>query len=56
MICKDMPRSWKIQERIKAINSKWNLSQTPGDTTGVQQSLEERLKVRLRALIERSEM
>ena len=25
MICKDLPRSWKVQERIKALNSKWNL-------------------------------
>lgn len=22
MICKDLPRSWKVQERIKAINRK----------------------------------
>ena len=22
MICKDLPRSWKVQERIKAINMK----------------------------------
>ena len=25
MICKDLPRSWKVQERIKALNSKCNL-------------------------------
>ncbi|KAL9970448.1 hypothetical protein ACROYT_G022824 [Oculina patagonica] len=51
MICKDLPRSWKVHERIKALNSKWNLSNTPGDTCGVQQSIKERLEIRLQSLI-----
>lgn len=51
MICKDLPRSWKVQERIKYINSKWNLSITPGDTCGIQQSIKERLEIRLQALL-----
>ncbi|KAJ7391497.1 hypothetical protein OS493_018546 [Desmophyllum pertusum] len=51
MICKDLPRSWKVRERIKAINSKWNLSSTPGDTCGIQQSIKERLEIRLQALL-----
>ena len=51
MICKDLPRSWKVQERIKALNSKWNLSSTPGDTCGIQQSIKERLEIRLQSLI-----
>ena len=36
MIFKDLPRSWKIQDRIREINRKWNLYPTPGDTNGVQ--------------------
>ena len=36
IICKELPRSWKVQERIKALNSKWNLSSTPNDTCGIQ--------------------
>lgn len=51
MICKDLPRSWKVQERIKALNSKWNLSSTPGDTCGIQQSIKERLEIRLQSPI-----
>lgn len=51
MICKDLPRSWKVRERIKAINSKWNLSSTPGDTCRIQQSIKERLEIRLQALL-----
>ena len=35
MTCNDLPRSWKMQEMIKTLNSKWNLEQTPGDTFGV---------------------
>lgn len=51
MICKDLPRSWKIQDRIREINRKWNLFPTPGDTNGVQQSIKERLEIRLQNLI-----
>jgi hypothetical protein len=52
MICKEMPRSWKVNERIKEINKKWNLTQTPGNFFGVQQTIKERLVIRLKALIE----
>lgn len=54
MICKELPRSWKVKERIKALNSKWNLSSTPNDTCGIQQSIEERLEVRLQTLMKNS--
>jgi hypothetical protein len=47
MTCKELPRSWKIQERIKALNSKWKLSKTPGDTFGIQQNIKKRLEVRI---------
>lgn len=51
MICKDLSRSWKIQDRIREINRKWNLFPTPGNTNGVQQSIKERLENRLQSLI-----
>ncbi|KAJ7385944.1 hypothetical protein OS493_012272 [Desmophyllum pertusum] len=51
MVCKDLPRSWKIQDRIKELNRKWNLFPTPGNTNGVQQSIKDRLEIRLKALI-----
>ena len=51
MTCKELPRSWRIQERIKSLNAKWNLTETPGDTNCVQQDIKERLKVRLQNLI-----
>lgn len=54
MTCKNLPRSWKVQERIKALNTKWNLTETPGDTCGVQQDMKERLKIRLQSLIKNS--
>ena len=54
MIFKELPRSWKVQERIKASNSKWNLSSTPNDTCGIQQSIKEPLEIRLQTLIKNS--
>ena len=54
MTCNDLSRSWKMQERIKTLNSRWNLEQTPGDTFGIEQSIKERLEIRLQALIKNS--
>ena len=53
MTCKEPPRSWKIQERIEALNSKWKLSETPGDTFGIQQNIKERLEIRVQNLIKK---
>ena len=54
MMCKELPRSWKIQERIKFLNRKWKLSETPGNTIGVQQSIRERLTERVEHLLKNS--
>ena len=54
MTCKELPRSWKVQERIKALNGKWKLSETPGNTFGIQQSIKERLEVRVQNMIKNS--
>lgn len=55
MVCQEMPRSCKIKDRIKEINKKWNLFQTPGNTVGVQQSIESRLEARVKVLVEKNE-
>ena len=54
MICKELCRSGKVQERIKALNSKWNLSSTPNDTRGIQRSIKEWLEIRLQTLVKNS--
>lgn len=49
-ICKALPRHWKIKERITELNRLWNIRPTPNSTFGVQQSLEDRLLIRLEQL------
>ena len=46
MVCRNLPRSWKLKDLAKKMNSKWNIKSCPGDG-GVQQSLESRLKERV---------
>ena len=53
-VCKSLPRSYKIKERIAELNRKWNIQPTPPGMIGVQQSLKERLYVRVVKLIEQS--
>ena len=50
-VAKEMPRHHKLKRRISELNSLWNISVTP-DGSGVQQSLEMRLRDRLTHLIE----
>lgn len=50
-ICKGLPRSYKLKQRIAELNTQWNIRPTPKDTCGVQQSLEDRLKVRVAQLL-----
>ena len=42
-LCQQMPRHYRLKERIRELNSKWNIYPTPNGTTGVQQPLRERL-------------
>ena len=51
MVCKDMPRSWKLKDVVQKLNSKSEIKPTPG-YTGVQQSLRTRLTRRIECLIE----
>ena len=54
MTCKELPRLWKVQERIKSLNRKWKFSETPGNTIGVQQNIRERLTERVEHLLKNS--
>lgn len=56
MVCKDMPRSYMIKDRIKKINEKWNLFPTPGDTVGVHQSIKLRLETRVKVMIKNGQV
>ena len=51
-ICKEMPRHYRIKERIGELNKLWNIRPTPHGTLGVQQTLQDRLKVRIAKLLE----
>ena len=43
MVCRDLPRSWKLKNLTEKMNSKWDIKPCPGND-GVQQSLESHLK------------
>ena len=49
-ICKQLPRHYKLQRRISELNELWNIKPTPNNTCGVQQSLEDRLHIRISQL------
>ena len=53
-ICKDMPKHYKIKQQIAELNSLWDIYPTPHGTIGVQQSLENRLRIRLQRLLHTS--
>ena len=49
-ICKQLPRHYKLQRRSSELNELWNIKPTPNNTCGVQQSLEDRLHIRISQL------
>ena len=51
-LCREMPRHYKLQKRIAELNTAWDIKLTPNGVGGVQQSLKERLIVRLSQLME----
>ena len=51
MVCQDLPRSWKLKDLTKKMNSKWDIKPCPGND-GVQQFLESRLKERVSHLLQ----
>lgn len=40
-LCREMPRHYRLKEKIAALNSKWNIHPTPEGTVGVQQRIAE---------------
>ena len=50
MVCQQLPRSWKLKDLTKKLNSKWDIKPCPGND-GVQQSLESRLRERVSHLL-----
>ena len=51
-ICKQLPRHYRLKEKIGELNRHWNICPTPNGTVGVQQSLTDRLHIRVRKLVE----
>ena len=51
-LCKEMPRHYRLKQRISELNSLWDVKPTPNDTHGVQQSLEDHLRVRMQILLQ----
>ena len=50
-VCKSLPRSYKLKRRIKELNSRWDIHPTPHGIVGYQQSLEDRLRIRVQQLL-----
>ena len=50
-LCKQMPRHYKLKRKITELNSLWKLDPTPEGTCGIQQNLEERLRICLERMV-----
>ena len=50
-LCREMPRHYRLKQRITELNSKWNIIPTPEGTVRVQQRLQERLTACLERLV-----
>ena len=46
-LCKEIPRHYKLKQKISELNRLWEIYPTPNGTTGVQQSFRGRLQERL---------
>ena len=46
-ICKEMPRHYLLKRRVAELNKLWNIKPTPNGTCGVQQTIEDRLRVQV---------
>ena len=55
MICRELPRSWKLKDLAKSLNSKWHITPCPGGD-GVQQSLQARLTERVALLLNENKL
>lgn len=50
-LCKQLPRHYRLKQRISELNDEWEIIPTPIGTTGVQQSLQSRLTLCIRRLV-----
>lgn len=50
-VCAQMPRQYRLRERITELNQLWKIQPTPNNTQGVQQSLKDRLELRIKHLV-----
>ena len=50
-VCKSLPRSYKLKQCIKELISRWDTQPTPHGIVGFQQSLEDRLCIRVQQLL-----
>ena len=53
-VCAQMPRQYKIKDRIAELNKLWNIKPLPNEIEGVQQPLESRLRIRIEHLVKSS--
>ena len=53
-VCKSLPHSYKLKQKIKELNSLWDIRPTPHGIIGYQQSLEEHLHTRVQQLLKTS--
>ena len=49
-VCREMPRHYKIKQKIAELNKMWDIKPTPSGILGVQQSFEPRLRYRIEQL------
>ncbi len=54
-LCRGLPRHYTIKKRIEELNKCWIIRPTPNGTAGVQQSLTDRLRVRIEHLLKTSD-
>ena len=50
-LCRSMPRHYKLKDGISELNKLWKIHSTPAGTCGVQQSLEDHLRVCMKHLV-----
>ncbi len=53
-VCRQMPRHYRLQRRINELNNLWDIKPTPNGVIGVQQSLHDRLLLRVKHLLKTS--
>ena len=53
-LCKEMPRHYRLKNKIAELNKLWDITPTPNGVVGVQQSLKGRLGQRIQHLVRKT--